>query len=139
MTTSPYGARKSIRTAVAALIVLILIGIAFVVGESLGQKSMLRAANKELSGVQAMLAFNEILSQRHVGSLIARGCESQAAAFLAYMQDQDTQLLAGYLRDGLDDQTLKYISDRDASFLNDLTNFHSRYGTAWVEKTCPSN
>lgn len=121
---------------VLVLVVLVLIACAFAVGASWGQRTMLARMTPELNGVQAMLAFNRLQDERHMQSLISQGCTEGAANFLDYARDKDMELLAGFVKGNIDDGTLKYITDRDASLLGDLRAFKSKYGSSWFEKAC---
>jgi hypothetical protein len=120
--------------AVAAGIVVVA---AFLVGESLGQRSMLAVASVELDSIQATLAFNRLLGERRVASLLAKGCVVQAANVIDIARDKDMELLSNYLSEGrLDRSAIKYISDRDPGVLGELTTFKSKYGRAWTEMEC---
>jgi len=121
---------------ILTIVVLILIGGSFAVGSNFGQRLMLARTTPELNGVQAMLAFNRIQDERHLQSLISRGCTDQAAAFLDYSEDKDMQLLSGFLKGKIDADTLKYVHDRDSNLVDTLKTFKSKYGSSWFEKAC---
>jgi len=130
---------RSIRLTVVAVVAILSIAVAFAVGLSLGQRSMLAASDKELRNVQAMLVFNRILDERRLQALMSRGCVSQAADEISFNLDKDMELLSHYIGEGLDAQTQKYISDRDSTLLKELQTFKSKYGDAWAEKACQSS
>ena len=121
---------------ILTIVVLILIGAAFAVGSNFGQRLMLTRTTPELNGVQAMLAFNRIQDERHLQSLISRGCTDQAVAFLDYSEDKDMQLLSGFLNGKIDAGTLKYVRDRDSNLVDTLKTFKSKYESSWFEKAC---
>jgi hypothetical protein len=124
------------RVVALAVVVVILLVCAFLIGEKLGQRAMLRRATVELNGVQAMLAFNRVQDERHVQELMSQGCTAQAEEFIGYTNDKNMELLSGFVQGRIDSGTLKYIADRDSRILVELKTFKSRYGNAWMEKPC---
>jgi hypothetical protein len=118
------------------VVILALMAGAFLGGTSVGQRTMLARANQNLNGVQAMLAFNRIQDEGHLQSLLSQGCTEQAAAFIDYSKNADMALLAGLLLGKIDEDTRKYISDRDATLVENLKTFKSKYGASWMEKAC---
>jgi hypothetical protein len=111
--------------------------IAFVVGDSVGQRTMLKGMRVQLDGTQASLAFNRLLDERHWKELLEKGCVAQAAKALDVAEDKDMELLAGFIRGKLDDAAIKYISDRDPGLIEQLKLFKSKYGSTWSEEACP--
>lgn len=118
------------------MVVVVLLACTFAVGARHGQQAMFRRATAELNGVQAMLAFNRIQDERHVRQLISQGCTDQAAEFVDYTNDQNMELLSGFVKRKIDSDTLKYLADRDPGILEELKTFKSRYGSSWMEKPC---
>ena len=119
----------------------LLIGVAsFFVGDSFGQRAMLRAFSPEYArqynGVQAVLAFNRLGDERHWEYLLENGCIAQAKKAIDVAQDKDTELLAEFYRGSLDQSTLKYIRDRDPTLESRLKTFKSKYGNSWTEDAC---
>ena len=110
--------------------------IAFAIGDSVGQRTMLKGINVQLDSVQASLALNRLLDERHWKELLAKGCDAQAARALDVAEDKDMELLAGFLKGKLDADTIKYVSDRDPGLVEQLKTFHSKYGRSWSEGEC---
>jgi hypothetical protein len=108
----------------------------FAIGDSVGQRAMLKGMNVQLDSTQASLAFNRLLDERHWNDLLAKGCVAQAKQALDVAIDKDTELLAGFFKDGLDVAAMKYISDRDPALVEQLKTFKSKYGQSWSEDEC---
>jgi hypothetical protein len=126
-----------IRSAAPWILALILIGaLSFGLGFLDGRRAGFSAVGVNVDSVQAMLAFNRLLDERHWGSLLANGCVSQAKKALDVAQDQDTELLSELVQRKVDQRTLKYIGDRDSSLLAQLKYFRSKYGSSWDEAPC---
>jgi hypothetical protein len=53
-------------------------GLSFAVGESLGQRAMLKALRINLDDVQAMLLVDRVVSERKLKSLLAHDCAIEA-------------------------------------------------------------
>jgi putative effector of murein hydrolase len=125
------------RTIAASLLTgAIAVAIAFAIGESMGQRSMLAGINAQLDSVQASLIFNRLLDARKLKSLLAKGCIEQAAQAVDVAEDKDMELLAGFVNGKLDASTTKYISDRNPNLLDELKTFKSKYGRSWSETEC---
>jgi hypothetical protein len=124
------------RTVTVVVAVILSLAIGLGAGLSLGQRSMLTAADTELRNIQAMLVFNRILEGRQLQALMSRGCVSQAGDQISFHLDKDMELLSHHANLGLDAQARQYISDRDPAMLQSLKGFKSRYGKVWTEKAC---
>ena len=110
--------------------------VSFAVGESLGQRSMLAQDNRALSGVQADLAINRLLDERHWAELVAKGCIAQITKSLDIAQDQDKKLIAEHINQGLDASAIQYIAIRDPNLIEELKTFKSTSGESWSEDIC---
>lgn len=111
-------------------------GIAYAVGNSAGQRSMLNQSSTELNGIQVSLAFNRLLDERRWGELLDAGCTAQAIEALNAAQDESMDLLSDLLKRPLDASTLKYVSDRDPKLIEQLRVFKSKHGHEWSEEGC---
>lgn len=110
--------------------------ISFAIGERQGQRSMLAAARVDLNGVQAMLAFNRLQDERELQLMLSKGCVDQARSMIGYNEDQNMQLLAGFVKGKLNPEDVKYITDRDPKLLSSLNTFKSKYGARWEVPEC---
>lgn len=119
-----------------SLVTLFVAVLSFLLGSSTGQRAMLRIFSVRYDGIQAMLAFNRLDDERHWEALLKNGCTAQAMKSLAIAQDQDLELLAGFYKGQLDQDTLNYIQARDPTLLPRLKTFHSKYGNEWTEGPC---
>ncbi|MHB8624437.1 MAG: hypothetical protein ACYC9J_10895 [Sulfuricaulis sp.] len=115
---------------------VLAIVIAFVIGESKGQRAMLAVTQVKLDGVQAMLTFNRLDEERLLKSWLSKGCVVQAQSELDFDEDQDTRLLAEFFQGKLDPSDRKYVSDRDPKLVASLNTFKSKYGTRWEVPKC---
>ena len=128
---------NSIRSVVKWLIACgAMVAIAFVVGESMGQRKMLSVMSVQLASVQTSLAFNRLANEREWTTLLARGCNAQAAKALDIAEDKDMELLAGLFNEKPDAAAIKYVSDRDPLLLGQLKAFKSKYGSSWSVDEC---
>ena len=116
---------------IAALVLL-----SFVIGESIGQRSMRRPFSIQLDGVQAMLLIDRIVEERKIKSLLARGCASEAMTVVDINENSDLKLLAEFVNGKLDHPTLAYITRQDPNILEELGTFKSKYGSTWQEPDC---
>jgi hypothetical protein len=78
-----------------ALVCGIVVAVAFVIGESLGQRSMLRQLGTQLKDAQAMLLMNRVVEERELKSLLARGCAADAMIAIANTENADLKTLKG--------------------------------------------
>jgi hypothetical protein len=124
------------RIMVVVLVCGFAVAAAFAIGKSLGQRSMLAAMNVQLDSVQATLAFNRLLDERQLKSLLARGCIEQVAKAIDVAEDKDMELLAGFFNGKIDASAKKYVLDRDPNLVNELKTFKSKYGRSWSEMEC---
>jgi hypothetical protein len=129
-----YLLRRLIFVALAFFLAL----ITFFVGKGVGQRAMFTSMRTDLHSVQTMLAFNRILDERRLRSLISRGCINQAVDELDFLKDRDMELLSQYLKGTVDKSTVKYISDRDSHLIDELRDFKSKYGSVRSEGVCKS-
>ena len=119
-----------------AVYVMVIV-VVFLIGSSVGQRSMIKMMSVELNSVQGMLAFNRLLDERKQQLLLNRGCITQASYAVDIAQDKDMELLSEFFTRGqLDERSLKYIALRDPKLLSELKNFKSKYGNTWVEPEC---
>jgi hypothetical protein len=81
----------------ATLVIALALVASFAIGDSVGQRTMLSVASRQLNGVQAMLAFNHLLDGRQLKSLLAEDCIAQAASAIDIAVDKDTETLAELL------------------------------------------
>lgn len=109
---------------------------AFAIGESVGQRRMLSVANSQLTGVQAMLAFNRLLDDRELKSLLASGCVAQAVLSVDIANDKDMQILADFFKGPLDPDARSYVMARDPKLIGELATFKSKYGQKWSIGGC---
>ncbi|HEV2607458.1 MAG TPA: hypothetical protein VGT79_05705 [Xanthomonadaceae bacterium] len=113
-----------------------LAAVAFAIGESMGQRSMLAAVSVQMDGTQTELAFNRLLDERHWKSLLAKGCLAQATKAIDAAEDEDMGLLAEFFKGKLDAATIKYVTDRDPNLVEQLKTFKSQYSQGWSEEEC---
>jgi hypothetical protein len=125
--------RRNVYLSVSAILIAF---ISFAIGESLGQRTMLKQASIQLDGVQAMLLFDRIGKERKIKSLLERGCLTAATSTLDHDENVDMNLLAEFVRGRLDQPSITYIANRDSNILNELKTFKSKYGNTWSEPTC---
>ena len=128
--------RSRIKTWIGAIGCVLAIVISFAIGDSLGQRSMLAVARVDLNSVQAMLAFNRLQDERELQLMLSKGCVAQVQSLLSYDEDQDMQLLAGFVKGKLNPEDVKYIADRDPKLLSSLSTFKSKYGSRWEIPEC---
>lgn len=119
-----------------AIVIIAVLGVTFVMGESIGQRQMLSGMNIQLDSMQAKLTFNRILDERHLGDLLAKGCVAQAGQMLMFLEDQDTRILSEFFRSELDPSVSIYISKRDPDIVRAMKSFKSKFGPRWREPTC---
>jgi hypothetical protein len=119
-----------------ALTIVIIATLAFAIGESLGQRSMLKQAGVQLDGVQAMLLFDRIVEERKIKSLLAHGCATEAMTAIDHDENSDMKLLAEFANEKLEQSTITYIANRDPNLLKELKTFKSKYGNTWPEPEC---
>jgi hypothetical protein len=112
------------------------LAVAFAVGDSIGQRTMLKVASIQLNDVQAILAFNRLHDEREVQSLLDRACVTQAKEYLDFYRDEGLKLLAGFFRGPLSDSTKEYVSLRDPHLLKNLATYRSKYGDTWAAPDC---
>lgn len=124
------------KNVVLIVLAVVAIAVSFAVGNSVGQRTMLAAASVQLNDVQAMLAFNHLLDDRELQSLLDRGCGTQAAAVVDFYRDKDTESLAGFFRGRLNESTRDYVSKRDPDLVKGLGSFQSKYGQQWAVPEC---
>lgn len=117
---------------------VVVAAIAFAIGESMGQRSMLKGMSVQLDSVQTTLAFNRLLDERHWKDLLAKGCTAQVAKALDVAEDKDMELLAEFFNGKLDASAIKYVTDRDSALAEQLKSYKSKYGRSWSEEECKS-
>ena len=126
------------KTVILTIVTGVSIAVAFLVGDSVGQRSMLSVMRTQLDSIQGVMAFNRLLDERKLQMLLARGCVTQSSYVVDVAQDKDMELLSGFFMHGqLDAPAIKYIADRDPKLLGELKTFKSKYGNSWAEPECP--
>lgn len=127
---------KKVKAWLIVVSFLLAIVVAFFVGDSIGQRAMLREASVQLDGIQAALALNRIEDQRELITLLSKSCVKQAQSVLDFEEDRDTALLSGFFKGKLDSSDIKYITDRDQNLVKSLSSFRSKYGSRWEVPEC---
>ncbi len=105
----------------------------------IGMRSNVRQVAIEIDNTQAMLAFNRLLEERKLASLLSKGCVAAAVEEIDIRMDQDTKLLSSLFKGKLSPWVMKYVDDRDPNFSKTLDNFKSKYGDSWKEPECVKN
>lgn len=121
------------------IVILTALAVAIVsvgIGESLGQRTMLKQTRIQLDDVQAMLLVNRIGDERKIKSLLARGCVSAASIEIDHSENADMKLLSEFLNGKLDQPTIRYIARQDPNILGELKSFKSKYQNTWQEPQC---
>jgi hypothetical protein len=119
------------------LAVVLFTTIILWLGISIGTKINRHETAIAIDDIQASLAFNRLLEERKLASLLSRGCVAAAAKEVDIVMDQDTKLLASLYKGKLSPSAIKYIENRDPNLLKTLDTFKSRYGEIWKEPECP--
>ena len=109
---------------------------AFVIGLSVGQRSMLRRSDIELESVQAMLLFNKIDDERFLGELLRKGCNETASEHVKFLVDVDMQLMHRFVVGGKMGAASAYIQTRNPEILKEAATYSPRFPNPWAEKTC---
>lgn len=120
----------------ATLLISATLVVVFAIGDSVGQRTMLSVVKPQLNGVQAMLAFNRLLDDRQLQSLLARGCVTQAALTVDIAKDKDMEILAEFFKGPLDPAARSYVIARDPKLIGELAAFKSKYGRKWMVGKC---
>jgi len=105
-------------------------------GIGFGMRSNVHHVAIEIDNTQAMLAFNRLLEERKLASLLSKGCVAAASEETNIRIDQETKLLASLFKGRLSPWVSKYVDDRDPHLLKTLDNFKSKYGDSWKEPEC---
>jgi len=101
----------------------------------MGMRSNLHELAIVLDDTQAELAFNRLLEERKLESLLSKGCTAAALEKTRISIDQDMTLLASF-EGKLSPGAAKYINDREPTLLSALKEFKSKYGNSWTEPEC---
>jgi hypothetical protein len=120
----------------ATLVIALALVASFAIGDSVGQRTMLSVASRQLNGVQAMLAFNHLLDGRQLKSLLAEDCIAQAASAIDIAVDKDTETLAELFKGPLDPAARSYVMAREPKLAAELPAFKSKYGQKWSVGKC---
>lgn len=115
---------------ISAIAVLLALGL-FGAGVIVGQRSMFRGARIEVRGVQATLLFNRIVQEGEWKSLLARGCVTEAIGEISNSELADRKLLAGFVDEKLDRDSIAYINNRDPNMLSELDSPAGSYANTW--------
>jgi len=115
---------------------LLILALVFVLGLFLGGRRAIAKLNIQMDGTQAMLAFNRISSEQRLRYLLSSGCADVALAQVKVYEDQDKQLLAGFLQGTLPDWTIKYISQGDPSLIGELRKMKVKSANTWTIPDC---
>jgi|ERR1700733_9532907 len=124
------------RTMIFTLAIVVVAALSFGIGESLGQRSMLRSLKVQVDGVQAMLLVDRIVGERKVKSLLAHGCAAEAMVMVDHHENSDLKLLAEFVNGSLDRPAITYITNQAPNILNELKTFRNKYGDTWREPEC---
>jgi hypothetical protein len=125
--------RRNVAIAFAVVVVCIL---SFLIGDSVGQRSMRKPVRIQVDGVQAMLLVDRLVEERKIKSLLARGCATEAMSALDHNENSDLRLLAEFVNGDLDRSALTYITTQAPNILDELKTFKSKYGNTWREPEC---
>ena len=125
-----------IRNLMLGLGLIAAIGLAFILGEILGQRSSVKQMRINLDGMQAMLLTDQIVEKRKVRSLLAGGCPTEAQEELNITENVEMKLLAEFVDGKLDRSSLEYINSRDPNILDELKTFKSKYPSKRPEVSC---
>jgi hypothetical protein len=122
----------------AVLIFGTIVGIVlgYAIGNSYGQREMLKQADAGLNDIQASLGLNKILEDRRWKNMLNQGCLDQPANDIDFDENQSMDLLAGHLKKSVSERTLKYINDRDPSLIRELKDFKSKDSGVFAEDSC---
>jgi hypothetical protein len=112
------------------------VGLSFAVGESLGQRSMVKQMRINLDGVQAMLLADQIVERRKVRSFLIGGCRTEALEEIDFTENAEMKLLAEFVTSNLDKSSLEYINSRNPNFLDEIRTFKSKYPSKRPEVSC---
>jgi hypothetical protein len=128
-----------VRNLILVIAALAAATLSFVIGDSVGQRAMLRQAHVQVEDIQAMLLVDRLGQERKIKSLLLRGCPKEALAAIDINENSDLKLLASYAsRDHLDQSTVDYINNQDANLLRELKSFNNKYGDKWPVVECNS-
>jgi hypothetical protein len=136
MNSRSPGSTMARRHAIIALAVLGIAALSFGIGESLGQRSMMRSYRIELDAVQARLLVDRIVEERRIKALLGRGCATQAMGEITNNENADLKTLTEFVERKLDQSTLAYISNQDPDILSELKTFKGTYVNTWSASGC---
>jgi hypothetical protein len=125
-----------VKTSVLIGCSLVVLAIVFVVGLFIGGRRAIVQLNVQMDGTQAMLAYNRISFERRLHDLLSRGCSDVALAQVKVYEDQDMQLLAGFLRGPLPTWTIKYIKQGDPHLIDELSKMKLNSTKTWTIPDC---
>ena len=125
--------RDVVGFACAAVAIAVL---SFGIGESVGQRSMLRPLRIQVDGIQAMLLVDRIVEERRIKSLLARGCTTKAMGEVTNNENADLRTLSRFADGKLDQPTIEYISNQDPNLLNELKTLNGAYVDHWSAVEC---
>lgn len=127
---------STVKVAVMAVCSIAIVIVVFVGGLYLGGRRAIAYLNVQMDGTQAMLAFNRISSERRLQHLLSNGCANVASAQLKVDEDQDMQLLAGFVRGPLPSWTIKYIEQGDPHLMAELQKVTVKPNNTWTIPDC---
>jgi hypothetical protein len=128
--------KKLIQNRITLIIIfLATIGVSFSIGDSVGQRTMLKALAPQLSGVQAMLLADKISRQRELLSYMRAQCIEESIDEIDVDQDRGMQVLMDLLRDS-DDASRRYIQVHEPGLLDEAANYKARYPNKILHPTC---
>jgi hypothetical protein len=114
---------------------LATVGVSFAIGDSVGQRTMLKAFAPQLSGVQAMLLADKISRQRELLSYMRAQCIKESIDETDVDQDRGMQVLMDLLRNA-DDASRRYIQVHEPGLLDEAANYKARYPNKISHSTC---
>jgi hypothetical protein len=136
MSSPPIRLRLTWRNVILAFVIAAATISSFVIGDSIGQRSMRKPIRIQVDGVQAMLLVDRIVDERKIKSLLAHGCATEAMTMVDHQENSDLKLLSEFVNGDLDLPALTYITNQSPDILNELKTFKSKYGNTWREPEC---
>ena len=136
MNNQSVGSRLTRRNVILTIVIVAVAISSFVIGDSIGQRSMRKPIRIQVDRVQAMVLVDRIVEERKVKSLLARGCATEAMTMVDHHENSDLKLLAEFVNGDLDRPALTYITNQAPDILNELKTFKSKYGNTWREPEC---
>jgi hypothetical protein len=119
-----------------ACVAVAIAALSFVVGESHGQRSIVRSLRIQIDDAQAMLLVDRIVEERRIKSLLARGCANKAIGEITNNENADLRTLSKFVDGSLDKPTIEYITNRNPRLLEELKALDGKYVNTWSAVDC---